>query len=106
MILVAALTLLTGLLPGMASANGEIPPHGHMLIQGVKFGPEGVTYRKCVDLANNQVLPLHVHHEKVHFGRAGEALRTNAGHFVVPTTPFSDIEDCAHLAELFGPPTR
>ncbi len=84
--LVAALTLLMGL-----------------LVLGLEFGPEGVTYRKCVDLANNQALPLHVHHEKLHFGRAGEALRTNAGHFVVPTAPFSHFRDCAHLAELFPP---
>ncbi len=106
MLLVAALTLLTGLFPGVASAvEGPPPPHGHMLILGLEFGPGGVTYRKCVDLANNQALPLHAHHEHVHTGKAGEALRTNAGHFAVPTAPYSPFLNCAHLAEVVGPPT-
>ncbi len=96
--LVAAL----GVVPAAAA---EPPPHGHMLILGLEFGPGGVTYRKCVDLANNQALPLHAHHERVHFGRAGEALFENAGHAVAPTAPFSPFRDCAHLAELF-PPTK
>ena len=104
--LLVALTLMLGVFAGVASADEHIPPHGHMLIQGVVFGPGVPTYEKCVDLANNQVLPLHAHHEKVHFGTAGEALRTKAGHFVVPTTPFSGFEDCADLARQLGPPTR
>ena len=90
----------------MASANGGPPPHGHMLILGVEFGPTGVTYEKCVDLANNQVLRFNAHHEHLHTGNAGEALFTNAGHVVVPTAPYSHINDCAHLEELFGPPTK
>ena len=93
-------------IPAMASANGGIPPHGHMLVLGVEFGPTGPTYKKCVDLANNQAVPLHAHHEHLHFGSTGEKLRTNAGHFVVPTAPFSDIIDCAHLEQFIGPPTR
>jgi hypothetical protein len=91
--------------PGLAGANGGPPPHGHVLVLGVEFGPQGPTYRKCVDLANNQALPLHAHHATVHTGRAGEAL-SNAGHVVAPTAPLSTIRDCAHLAELFGPPRK
>ena len=101
--LVAALALMMGLFPGMASANGGPPPHGHMLILGLEFGPEGVTYRKCVDLASNRALPLHAHHEHVHTGKAGEALFTRAGHAAVPTAPYSPFLNCAHLAELFPP---
>ena len=91
----------------MASANGEPPPHGHMLILGLEFGgPTEITYKKCVDLANNQALPLNAHHEHLHTGNAGEALFTKAGHAGVPTAPYSPFRDCAHLAEFFGPPTR
>jgi hypothetical protein len=105
-LLLAALAMMTGLFASVASADEEFPPHGHMLIHGVEFSEDGVTYRKCVDLANNRALPLHSHHERVHFGTAGQALFVNAGHLVVPTSPLSDIDDCAHLAELFGPPTK
>ncbi len=104
--LFAALALMMGLFVGVAGVNAEPPPHGHMLILGLEFGPEGPTYRKCVDLANNQALPLHAHHEALHIGKGGEQLFVNAGHLVVPTAPFIPIRDCAHLAELFGPPTK
>ena len=90
----------------MASANGGPPLHGHMLILGLEFGPTGITYKKCVDLANNQALPLNAHHEHVHTGEAGEALFPKAGHVGVPAAPYSPFRDCAHLAEFFGPPTN
>jgi hypothetical protein len=102
----AGLALAMGLFAGVAGASNHLPLHGHMLVQGLEFGPGGVTYEKCVDLANNQALTLHAHHEAMHVGPAGYALFTHAGHFVVPAAPFSPVRDCAHLAELFGPPTR
>jgi hypothetical protein len=92
--------------PAGASADGGPAPHGHMLVLGVEFGPAGVTYQKCVDVANNQALPLHAHHDRLHTGRAGDALRENAGHFPVPTAPLTPFRDCAHLAEVLGPPTK
>ncbi len=101
-----ALALMMGLYVGVAGANGEPPPHGHMLLLGVEGTPEAFTYRKCVDLANNQALPLHAHHATLHRGTAGEALFAYAGHVAVPTAPLTPIRDCAHLAELFGPPTE
>ena len=104
MLLVAALTLLTGLFPGMASANGGPPPHDHMLVQGVEFGPGGITYRKCVDLASNRAIPLNAHHAALHQGTGGQALFTHAGHVVIPTSPYSHIDNCAHLARLFPQP--
>ena len=106
MTLLAALALMLGLFAGVASADEELPEHGHMLLQGVQGTPEAFTYRKCVDLANNQALPLHVHHATLHTGTAGEALFANAGHVAFPTAPLTPIRDCAHLAELFGPPTE
>lgn len=104
LMVVLALAVLALAATAMVRANGEIPRHPHMLVLGLEFGPTGITYKKCVDLAHNQPLPLNAHHEHVHFGKAGEALRTNAGHFAIPAAPFSDINNCAHLAELFGPP--
>ena len=89
--------------PAMASADEGPPPHGHIFVLGVEFGPTGITYRKCLELANGQALPLNAHHEHVHTGRAGEALRDNAGNFPIPMFA---IPDCAHLAEELGPPTN
>ena len=106
MTLLTALALMLGVFAGVASADEEIPPHGHMLLQGVEGTPEGFTYRKCVDLAHNQALPLHAHHATLHTGTAGEALFANAGHVAFPTAPITPVRDCAHLAELFGPPTE
>jgi hypothetical protein len=88
-----------------AEEHEEIPPHGHMLIHrpvvGIVTDSEGNTgfgvesVRKCVDLAGNNVVPLHAHHEKLHFGKTGEKLFEKAGHVVVPTTPFGPWDDCA-----------
>ena len=100
----SAAALSLGLAAGAVVAQG-LPPHGHMLVLGVEGTQEAFTYRKCVDLANNQALGLHVHHAHLHRGTAGEALFAHAGHVAIPTAPLSPIRDCAHLAELFGPPT-
>ena len=106
MTLLTALALMLGVFAGVASADEDIPPHGHMLVQGVEGTPEAFTYRKCVDLAAGQALPLNAQHEHLHTGTAGEALFAYAGHVAFPTAPFTPIRDCAHLAELFGPPTE
>jgi hypothetical protein len=105
--LLTALVIMLGMTAVPVAAHEHVPPHGHMLILGIQFDETGepVSYQKCVDLANNRALPLHAHHETVHTGTAGEAL-FNAGHVVVPTSPLTPFADCAHLAELFGPPSR
>jgi hypothetical protein len=92
--------------PGVVSAQAGPPPHGHMLVLGVEFGPEGPTYAKCIDVANNQALPNNAHHDHLHTGAAGQALSTRAGHVVVPTAPLTPWNNCADFAEFFGPPTR
>ena len=108
-IMLTALVVLLGITAVPVAAEGHPPPplHGHVLILGIQFDEEdeSISYRKCVDLANNQALPLHVHHDTVHTGRAGQAL-FNAGHVVAPTAPLTDWDDCAQLAELLGPPTK
>ncbi len=87
-----------------------LPPHPHMLLQKatVVFGAEGpqVSYKRCVDLAANQAVPLHAHHEKVHFGTTGVSfMGGESGHIVIPTAPFPGVPwgNCAGFA-LFFPP--
>ncbi len=70
-----------------ADAVGQPPAHGHVMLLDAVWtgsGPGTVveSYAKCVDLAGGNVQPSH--HTTVHTGRAGHALRTNAGHLVIP----------------------
>jgi hypothetical protein len=95
----AAAAALVLTVPGAAQAHdGPVPEHGHMLLLGFQFGDDGtVRYRKCIDIAAGKALPVHVHHEGLHAGRAGDALR-NAGHMPVPTAPLTPWTNCADLA--------
>lgn len=108
----AVLVLILALFASLVNAeeHEELPEHGHILGLGLEFDEdtgELLSYRKCVDLANNRALPLHSHHEQVHFGQAGEAL-IFAGNGVAPTAPFPEIpwEDCADFEAIFGPGTQ
>ena len=87
--------------PVHADGGSAVPPHGHMLVLGVEFGPTGPTFRKCVDIAAGRALPLHAHHEHLHTGQAGEALRA-AGNFAIPTSPLSSFANCAALEAMVG----
>jgi hypothetical protein len=104
---VLALGLTVGLLLGLSAvpASAQLPPHPHVLVLGLELDEQGepVGFRKCVDLAANQPLPLNAQHQHVHFGPAGEALFTHAGHVVVPTAPFPGIPwtDCESLIAFF-----
>lgn len=104
--LLAAITMALAMMTLSAGADEHIPEHGHMLVQRPEFGIvtiDDVDYiaavgaRRCVDLAAGQALDLGAHHERVHFGTAGEMLDTKAGHAVVPTAPFSPWDDCAAI---------
>lgn len=116
---IAALTAATALaLAGAAvtgtsaSADEHIPDHGHALLLGVDLdlsGPAPVVLgvRKCVDLAGNRAVPLHAHHDNLHFNQGGTAaakLFTRAGHVVAPVAPFPGPPwtDCASLLATFG----
>jgi hypothetical protein len=96
--------LLFGLQAAPAASAGEVPPHGHMLVLGLEFDEHGepVAFRKCVDLAGGQAVPLRAHHAHIHVGKAGEMLRTKAGNFVVPTAPLTPFNNCADLVAAFG----
>lgn len=87
-VLILAVGLVMVALP--APGQDEFEEHPHMLVLGLELDSEGepIGFRKCVDLAANQALPLNAQHEHMHFGRAGQALFENAGNVVVPGAPF------------------
>ena len=87
--------------PVLAETAEAPPPHGHRLVLGVEFGPEGPTWRKCVDIAAGQDLPVHVHHDHFHAGTAGDALR-EAGNFPMPTAPLRPWKNCAEFEAIMG----
>lgn len=108
-LLVVAVVLGLLFAGAVASAEEHLPEHPHMLLTGVEVDLSGeepvlLGVRKCVDLAANQALHLGAHHEHVHFGPAGEALFTHAGHAVVPAAPFPGVpwSDCESLLAFFG----
>lgn len=91
--LVLALMGLMGLLVLVAVAvpalaDEHIEPHPHMLLQRPEFGLVNdslhlIGVRKCVDLANNHPVPLHAHHERLHFGDSGVSFGGPSGHAVL-----------------------
>ncbi len=109
--LVAALATMLGMaaMPAAADQTAETPLHGHVLLlhaewtgPGVGPGTGLISYGKCIDLAGGKALPLRAHHDTVHTGRAGAALR-GAGHLTVPTAPLTSFSSCADLAAGFPP---
>lgn len=112
-VLFAALTLLVaGSVATAEDHDHEFPEHPHILVLDAELSPPGppgpdtvlVGFRKCIDLAANQALPLGSQHHNVHFGTAGQMLFTHAGHVVAPTVPFPDVpwEDCESFADFWG----
>lgn len=90
-----------------ATADQHLPEHPHVLVIGLEFDEATetpISVDRCVDLAANQALRLNAQHAHMHFGTAGEALFTHAGHAVVPTAPFPGVPwtDCESLLEFFG----
>lgn len=72
----------------------EFDRHPHILVQRPEFGlidgvPHLIAVRKCVDLAANRTVPLHAHHERLHFGTSGVSFGGGeSGHVVAPAAPF------------------
>ena len=88
--LLGLLVLVAVAIPVIAQ---EFDPHPHMLLQRPEIGlidgvPHLVGVRKCVDLAGNRSLPLHAHHEQLHFGDSGVSFDGESGHIVIPAAPF------------------
>lgn len=88
---------------GVAHDHAPSPEHPHMLVLGIELdGETPVSYRKCVDLAAGQALPLKAHHDHLHTGRAGLA-QSRAGNVVVPGAPLTPWADCDALIAAFFP---
>lgn len=86
-------------LAGGHEDGGGPPLHGHALLTGVELGEDGlpISYRNCSLLANGQQLKLNAHHDHLHTGSAGEALRGKAGNFPVPLAPLTPFESCEDI---------
>jgi hypothetical protein len=103
LIVVAAMALLAVSAVGAGTAQEHgIPDHPHMLVLGIEIGEvEGsfavLGWRKCVDLAAGQPVPLHAHHDQLHFGPVNDVLFDDAGHAVLGGAPFGPWEGCAGL---------
>jgi hypothetical protein len=76
-----------------AVAQDEFDRHPHLLLLSpevavIDGAPHLVGMRRCIDLAGNQTVPLHAHHDQLHFGSAGVSSGGPAGHAVIPAAPF------------------
>lgn len=92
-VIVALLGLVAIAVPVMADEHPEFDRHPHLLLQRPEIGliggvPHLVGLRKCVDLADNRTVPLHAHHEHLHFGSSGVSFDGESGHVVIPAAPF------------------
>ena len=91
--LIMLLVLVAVAIPVEADNHIEIEPHPHMLLQKVEIvfgenGPQLAGFKRCVDLASNQALPLNAHHEHIHTGTTGVSFGGGeSGHVVVPAAP-------------------
>ncbi len=109
---VLALAVGLGVMITGAVATAELRPHPHILLIGadIEFdetaNPPLIVhdFRKCVDIASNQILRLNAHHQHFHFGKAGDALRAKTGNFPLPAAPFPGVpwEDCDGFEAIFG----
>lgn len=91
-VIIALLGLVAIAVPVMADEH-EFDRHPHLLLQRPEIGlidgvPHLVGFRKCVDLAGNRTVPLHAHHEHLHFGSSGVSFDGQSGHVVIPAAPF------------------
>jgi hypothetical protein len=90
-IIVALLGVVALAIP--VTAQESFDRHPHLLLQRPEIGliegvPHLVGYRRCVDLAGNRTVPLHAHHEHLHFGDSGVSFGGESGQVVIPAAPF------------------
>lgn len=91
--IVLALLGLVAIAVPVIALEHEFDRHPHMLLQRPEVGliegvPHLLGFRKCVDLAGNNTVPLHAHHERLHFGDSGVSFDGKSGHVVIPGAPF------------------
>ncbi len=111
-VIIALLGLVVLAVPAIAEEHPEFDRHPHLLLQRPEIGlidgvPHLVGVRKCVDLAGNRKVPLHAHHEHLHFGASGVSFDGASGHVVIPAAPFPapfgdpvPWEDCEEFTAL------
>ena len=107
--LIMLLVLVAVAIP--VEADDHIPPHPHMLLQKVEIvfdenGPHLAGFKRCVDLASNQALPLNAHHEHIHTGTTGVSFYGDgeSGHVVFPGAPLTPFENCEQLLAVLPLP--
>jgi len=92
-----SVVLIMGATAAAVSAQGKdwggIPPHGHVMLLGAEIDGESLTFDRCVEFAAGAALPNRAHHDSVHTGTAGGSpfvmgALWNAGHIVIPLSPF------------------
>ena len=102
-VLAASLTLLFSAVS--ASGDEEFPPHSHMLL--INADLTDFSYDKCVDLAGKRgAVPLHAHHERLHFGSSGVsgALFDGASdNVVIPSEGLTPWKNCKEFRSFFPP---
>lgn len=104
--------VLLGMVARPGAADEHPPPdHPHMLLLDYEIGfiggvPHLVGLRKCVDVADSQALPLHVHHDHLHTGQAGDALSATGRIAVVPASVSGALpwSNCAEFTALIPIP--
>lgn len=109
LVLMAVLVLVVSAVPGGADEDPPIEPHPHMLLQKIEYDAEGepVGVKGCVDLAANKPVPLHAHHEQLHFGDSGVSFGGAAGHGVIVAGWFPNPDfplpwgNCEEFLEFF-----
>lgn len=73
--------------------SDDFDPHPHMLLHGLEIETTEDSvifqgFRRCVDLAASRPVPLHAHHQRLHFGDSGVSFGGASGHVVLPVAPF------------------
>jgi hypothetical protein len=104
----AAAMALIGVLGSGPTGASELPEHGHVMLLGAVWTGSGPdtdisSYDRCVDLANGNALKNHAHHNTIHTGIAGGAVK-KSGHLVIPTAPLAPpwLTGCAAVDAMFG----
>lgn len=106
-VLAASMTLLFA----AVSASGDeepppqLPPHSHMLLINVDMSD--FSYDKCVDLAGKRgAVPLHAHHDRLHFGSSGVSGAFFDGasdNVVIPSEGLTPWKNCEAFGKIFPP---
>jgi hypothetical protein len=109
--LVGLLALVAVASPATAQEEPVFDLHPHLLVLRPEFVDDVLQYKGCVELAAGHAVPLHAHHDRLHFGSSGVSFGGESGHAVVPAAPFPAPFDepvpwsnCEEFAAFFAAP--